>query len=163
MTKQESFTDEDKVVIETRIAAPPERVFQALTDEKQLRQWWTNEEAPLLSYEIEPRLGGHYRYVARPGTMKIGGLSEFECHGEITAFDPPKVLEYTWIANWHEDKTFPTRVRYELTAEGSSTRIKVTHSRLANEDANRKGYGNGWVGVLKLLKTFVEGNEAKAL
>jgi len=30
-------------------------------------------------------------------------MSEFECHGEILELKPPRLLEYSWIANWHDD------------------------------------------------------------
>ena len=33
-------SDQDAVVAEIFIAAPPERVFQAITDPKQMPQWW---------------------------------------------------------------------------------------------------------------------------
>jgi uncharacterized protein YndB with AHSA1/START domain len=150
------MVDNDKVVVETTIAVPPVRVFQALTDEKQLFQWWTNEEAPIEFFELQPRLGGHYRYICRPGTMKVPGLDKFECHGEITEFDPPRTLAYTWISNWHDDPNLVTLVRFELIPEGNGTRLKVTHSGLAKEQRSRKEYAGGWVGVLELLKNFVE-------
>jgi uncharacterized protein YndB with AHSA1/START domain len=148
--------DQDEVVVETTIAAPPERVFEALTDQKQLLQWWDTEATPIESYEIEPRLGGRYRYAGRQASKDVNGVSRFECHGVITEFDPPRVLAHTWIANWHEDKLHPTLVRYELIPEGEGTRLKVTHSGLANEPVARKDYSQGWVEVLGLLKTFIE-------
>ena len=89
--------------------------------------------------------------------MNVNGVSKFVCHGAITEFDPPRVLAYTWIANWHEDKSHATLVRYELIPEGTGTRVKVTHSGLAGEAAARKDYSGGWVGVLKMLKNLVEG------
>lgn len=36
--------DDDAVVSEIHIAAPPERVFQALIDPQQVMQRWTNEQ-----------------------------------------------------------------------------------------------------------------------
>ena len=33
--------NEDMIVVEIEIAAPPERVFRALTDPRQLLLWWT--------------------------------------------------------------------------------------------------------------------------
>jgi hypothetical protein len=39
--------DQDALVTEVYIAAPPERAFQALTDPRQLRVWWDNEACPL--------------------------------------------------------------------------------------------------------------------
>ena len=37
------ISNQDAVVSEIEIAAPPERVFQALIDPKQVMQWWTGE------------------------------------------------------------------------------------------------------------------------
>ena len=66
MANREIPTDQDIVAAEILIAAPPERVFKALTDQKQLRQWWDNDDAPLESYEIDPRLGGIGTALSRP-------------------------------------------------------------------------------------------------
>lgn len=158
MNTRGTTSGDDSVVVETVIGAPPARVFEALTDQRQLVRWWDNEEAPLESFEIEPRLGGRYRYSTRQTAVTINGVSKFVCHGEIVEFDPPRVLAYTWIANWHEDKTHPTLVRYELTPEGNGTRVKVTHSGLYQEKVARKDYAGGWVEVLEMLKNFVERN-----
>jgi Activator of Hsp90 ATPase homolog 1-like protein len=66
------------------------------------------------------------------------------------------LLAYTWIANWHDDKTRRTVVRWELTATKNNTHVKVTHSGLAQEAAARKDYSGGWPGVVEALKKFVE-------
>ncbi len=83
-------------------------------------------------------------------------MSDFECHGEILEYDPPRVLVYSWIGNWHLDKQRKTIVRWELTPTATGTRVKVTHSGLAQEPAARKDYGGGWVGVMQGLKKFIE-------
>ena len=36
--------DADAVVSEIEMAAPPERVYEALIDRKQVMQWWTSEQ-----------------------------------------------------------------------------------------------------------------------
>ena len=94
---------------------------------------------------------------AKSSTTVVNVVSEFECHGEILEIDPPRLLVYTWIANWHEDKHRKTIVRWDLEARGSGTHVKVTHSGLAEEWAARKDYSGGWPGVLGQLKKFVEG------
>jgi hypothetical protein len=40
--------------------------------------------------------------------------------------------------------------------QGKGTRVKVTHSGLANLPIARKDYSGGWPGVLDQLKNFVE-------
>jgi uncharacterized protein YndB with AHSA1/START domain len=148
--------DNDAVVSEIEIAVPPERVFQALTKADDLERWFTNPSCPAKSWEMEARLGGRYRYETEKGSFVVNGIGEFECHGEILEIDPPRLLVYTWIANWHDDKTRNTVVRWELTPTATGTYVKVTHSGLTQEDAARKDYSNGWPGVLAMLKDFTE-------
>src|SRR5450432_3365332 len=97
--------DQDAIVSEIEIAAPPERVFQALTESAQLKRWFTSPECPAKLWEMDARLGGRYGYATEKGSIVVNKVSEFECHGEILDYDPPRVIAYTWIANWHDDKT----------------------------------------------------------
>ena len=150
-------SDQDAIVSEIEIAAPPERVFQALTDSAQLKRWFSSAECPSKLWEMDPRLGGRYGYATEKGSIAVNNISEFECHGEIIEYDPPRVLAYTWIANWHDDVTRPTVVRWELTPKTNGTHVKVTHSGLAQEPVARKDYSGGWPGVVEMLKKFVEG------
>jgi uncharacterized protein YndB with AHSA1/START domain len=146
----------DAIVSEIQIAAPPARVFEALTDPAQLALWFGNAACALKHWKMDARLGGRYGYATEKGRVVINGVSEFECHGEITEFDPPRLLAYTWIANWHNDKSRRTVVRWELFSEGNGTRVKVTHSGLAGENAASEDYSQGWPGVLQQLKIFAE-------
>jgi uncharacterized protein YndB with AHSA1/START domain len=148
--------DNDAIVSEIHIAAPPERVFQALTDPAELFRWFTSPECPVKFWEMDARAGGRYRYATEKGTVVVNNVREFECHGEILEYDPPRLLVYTWIANWHDDKSRRTVVRWELTPHAPGTHVKVTHSGLAAENAARKDYTGGWPGVVQLLKKFVE-------
>jgi uncharacterized protein YndB with AHSA1/START domain len=146
----------DAIVTEIQIAAPADRVFKALTDPAELARWFRNPECPVKQWEMDARPGGRYGYATEKGTVVVNGVSEFECHGEILEIDPPRLLVYSWIANWHEDKSLSTIVRWELTPDAAGTHVKVTHSGLAAEDAARKDYSGGWPGVMEMLKKFVE-------
>jgi uncharacterized protein YndB with AHSA1/START domain len=148
--------DNDAVVSEIQIAAPPVRVFDALIDAKQMMNWWTCEEGRAKTFTLEPRIGGKYAYHSASAGSSVNGVREFHCVGEVIEYDPPRLLAYTWIANWHDDKSRRTVVRYELMAEEGGTRVKVTHSGLAEEAIARKDYSCGWPGVLRDLKKFVE-------
>jgi uncharacterized protein YndB with AHSA1/START domain len=148
--------DNDAIVSEIRISAPPERVFQALIDPKQVMTWWTGEECRIQNFALEPRRGGKWTYDAMPTKLNVNRVSQFHCDGEVLEYDPPRVLAYTWIANWHDDKSRRTLVRWELAPDGASTRVKVTHSGLAQETTARRDYSGGWPGVMQQLKQFVE-------
>jgi uncharacterized protein YndB with AHSA1/START domain len=148
--------DQDAIIAEIQIAAPPERVFKALSTAGELQRWFRNDECPVKSWQFDPRINGAYRYETESGSIVVNGVTEFKCHGHITEFDPPKVLAYTWYANWHDDPTVQTLVRWELTPRLDGTHVRVTHSGLSNLPVARKDYSGGWTGVVDMLKKFVE-------
>lgn len=148
--------DKDSIVSEIDISAPPERVFKALTDPAELQRWFTNPECPAKTWEMDPRPGGHYRYETEPGSIVVNNVRQFKCHGEILEVDPPRLLVYTWIANWHDDAASRTVVRWELAPKDGGTHVRVTHSGLAQLPVARKDYAGGWPGVVEMLKKFVE-------
>ena len=150
--------DQDALISEIEIAAPAERVFQALTESDQLMRWFNGDaNCPVKSWRMDARPGGSYSYATeKSATVVVNGVNEFKCHGDILEIDPPRVLAYTWIANWHLDKERKTVVRWELTPTASGTHVKVTHSGLAQEPEARADYSGGWVGVVEHLKQFVE-------
>jgi uncharacterized protein YndB with AHSA1/START domain len=156
----------DAVVAEIDIAAPPARVFQALTNQQQLFAWWGREPSVVLTvFEMDARKGGRWRFECTPAPgADHGAITEqlkrnrqaedFIAHGEILEYDPPRLLVWSWIANWHQDPSHSTVVRWELTPTMQGTHVRVTHSGLAQEPEARNDYGSGWAGVLKLLGDF---------
>ena len=130
--------DQDAIVSEIHINAPAEKVFQALTDPKQLMNWWNSEECQTELFEMDTRRGGQWRFVTKKSKLNVNGVSQFFCGGEVLEFDPPRLLAYTWVANWHEDKKLATVVRWELTPVAGGSRVKVTHSGLAKEQVARR-------------------------
>jgi uncharacterized protein YndB with AHSA1/START domain len=148
--------DQDALITEIDISAPPHRVFSALIDPKQLALWFTDASCPVKTWRMDARRGSSYGYATGKGSHVVNGVSEFECHGDILEFDPPRLLVYTWVANWHLDKQRKTVVRWELTPAGAGTHVKVTHSGLAQEAVAREDYRGGWPGVVEKLKEFVE-------
>jgi uncharacterized protein YndB with AHSA1/START domain len=162
MPKALTTPDHDSVICEVEIAAPADVVFRALTQADLLKQWWDGSDGPcrVKLWEFEPRLGGRHRHVAYDpaGKMQINGLSEFEVHGEVVEFDPPRTLAYTWFANFHSLAGHATLVRWELTPTAGGTVVRMTHSQLKplTEGAS---YAQGWPGVIEHLKRFAEAGE----
>jgi uncharacterized protein YndB with AHSA1/START domain len=151
--------DLDAIVSEIFVAAPAERVFQALTSSEQLMRWWGEESDCKTSlFEMDARPGGKWRFLASDptGKIKVNGVSDFEAHGEILECVAPRLLVYTWIANWHDRPEQTTVVRWQLTSAAGGTRVKVTHSGLTGLDVARTDYSGGWSGVMEMLKRFAE-------
>jgi uncharacterized protein YndB with AHSA1/START domain len=166
MTVSNLTQESDAVTAEIDIAAPPERVFDALTDAKQLFAWWGQEPSVELSvFDMDARPGGCWRFRCKPAPganhgavgeqLRRNGADEFEAHGEVLECDPPRLFVWSWIANWHEDPARATVVRWELARTKDGTRVRVTHSGLSHEHLARKDYTGGWEGVLKLLRNFL--------
>jgi uncharacterized protein YndB with AHSA1/START domain len=168
-------TCRDSIVEEIDIAAPPAEVFAALTDARQLAAWWGKEPSvDLTVFDMDARPGGRWRNSASHAggvshgpvgdQLRRNGFDAFEAHGEILEYDPPSLLVWSWIANWHEQPTHRTVVRWELTPTPAGTRVRVTHSGLAGEGIARRDYGHGWAGVLRLLGGHLAGSrEARKL
>src|SRR3982074_3436365 len=136
--------DQDAVVSEIEIAAPPEKVFQALIDREQALQWGTTDTFELTAWKMDARPGGLWGMLAKEDGVNNsdGGPRTFDHRGEGLEVDPPRVLAYTWFANWHEDPSHRTIVRWELTPISTGTHIKVTHSGLPRLPAARTGYSH---------------------
>jgi uncharacterized protein YndB with AHSA1/START domain len=107
---------------------------------------------------MDARLGGKWRFEASDpsGKFSVNGVSRFTAYGEITEFDPPHVLAYTWLGNWHDHPERPSMARWELSATKSGTRVRVTHSGLSDQPIARKDYAGGWPGLLELLRKYCE-------
>ena len=142
--------NQDALVSEIHVAAPAERIFQALIDPKQVMQWWNSPDCQIESFSFDPRKGGCWTYDTQKTKLNINGTSKFHCEGEVLEYDPPRVLAYTWIANWHEQPTQCTVVHCV------GTLVRVTHSGLAELPVSRKDYSGGWPGVLREVKKFIE-------
>jgi uncharacterized protein YndB with AHSA1/START domain len=151
ITPNYGISGHDTIVSEIDIAAPMERVFRAISDEKEILR----RSPELAAYELDPRVGGKWRlelHMPKPHH----GVATVRHDGEILEFDPPRLLVYTWTANFHKNPAHVSIVRWELTAADSGTHVKVTHSGLAAEPGAAKDYAGGWPGVLDMLKKFVE-------
>jgi uncharacterized protein YndB with AHSA1/START domain len=144
----------DTVVSEIFVAAPRERVFTALIDRAQALQWGSSAEYEMTEWEMAPRRGGKWKFIAR----KRGDASSPDLvhYGEITDIDPPRLLQFTWFASWHSDPSQETLVRWELSAAAGGTQVKVMHSGLAPMPQDCKGYAQGWPGLVARIKQVVE-------
>ena len=59
--------DQDTIVSEIDISAPPERVFKALSDAAELKRWFRNPECPTKFWMMDARVDGHYGYATEKG------------------------------------------------------------------------------------------------
>jgi len=144
--------DGDAVVGEILIAAPAERVFQALTDPQQLLQWWGQKGMfRATNWTVDLRVGGKWC-----GEAEMRG-STFWMRGEYLEIDPPRLLVYTWLSSLPGET--PSTVRFDLESEPAGTRVKLRHSGLAANQAALVNYQNMWPAMLAWIAGFVLSGE----
>jgi uncharacterized protein YndB with AHSA1/START domain len=140
---------DENIVGEVEVAAPPERVFAALTDPAQLAAWWGAEGVyRTFDWESDLRVGGKRNCQAE--NKKTGLMSTVK--GAYLEIDPPRVLAFTWEPSW--EKVHPTVVRLELTATPSGTRVLLTHSGWGEARQARSSHEQGWPVVLGFLEAY---------
>ena len=148
-------SDNKVVTSEVFIAAPRERVFEALTDPKQAVQWWgQNDRFRCSDFSLDARVGGKW---SSSGTSKSG--SSFEIEREILELDPPRRLAYTWLSSWMPKNT---KVVWELESQNGGTLVKLTHTGFAGDAEQAKDHTTGWSSVLGWLQAYVERGETVA-
>jgi uncharacterized protein YndB with AHSA1/START domain len=131
------------VVARVDIAAPPERVFKALTTEE-LTKWWGSDEVyRTTGFTIDLRAGGCWRTEG-----KGADGSTFHVEGEVLEVDPPKRLVQTWNPSWSPGPA--TTITYTLDALDSGTRVTVRHTGFTSADAC-DSHADGWTRVLGWL------------
>jgi uncharacterized protein YndB with AHSA1/START domain len=82
----------DTEMLITRVFdAPAELIFRAWTTPELVRQWWGFDTSEWLVCEIDFRVGGTWRFVAREGDMEVG------FHGEYREIDAPHRLVSTEV------------------------------------------------------------------
>jgi uncharacterized protein YndB with AHSA1/START domain len=149
--------DQDAIALEVVIAAPPDRVFQAITDPSQLLGWWGQRgiyHGTKWSTDLRP--GGQWR---SEGVSDTDG-SAFHVSGEYLEVDPPRLLVHTWIASW--SGPLKTVVRWELEPAAGGTLIRLQHSGFTGAGEAAKAHYEGWQRVLGWMQAFVEKGETVA-
>ena len=145
--------DQDTIHGEIFIAAPPARVFQALTDPQQMPQWWGQKEMyRVTKFEADLRPNGKWKSVG----ISANGES-FEVGGEYLEVDPPRLLVQTWVASW--SAALATKVRWQLQSQHDGTLVKITHSGFAGNAAAAKDHSQGWQRVLAWVQAYTEKGE----
>ena len=117
----------------------PARVWRALTDPEEESAWHPTPA------RFEPRVGGQVEYLD-------GGHAAFEQPGEVTDWDPPRLLGYTW---GKEEGRSPDHLHWELRPHESSCLLILVHRFDDRLKAARDGAG--WHLCLDSLASALDG------
>jgi uncharacterized protein YndB with AHSA1/START domain len=148
MTTKDNLAE--AVVIERTFNAPVARVWEALTDVEQMRQWYFDLK------EFKPEKGFEFDFTVEHEGMKY----DHRC--KITEVIPQRKIAHTWRYEGHEGDSLVT---IELSAVGDKTRLKLTHEGLETFPKSpsfaRENFNQGWTQIIgSSLKEFVERDSA---
>jgi uncharacterized protein YndB with AHSA1/START domain len=111
----------EPIVIERTYNAPAEKVWKAITDKGQMKEWYFDLK------EFKPVVGFEFNFEGGPDEHKY----LHEC--KITEVIEGKKMTYTWTYKGYEGVSY---VSFELFPEGNKTRLKLTHAGLESFQIN---------------------------
>jgi len=134
-----------KIIHVVDIAAPPEKVYQALTTRGGLARWWSTEVngGETVSSTIRFTFGGDFHPRMRVARLQAGAAVEWICTGGHE--------------NW-QDNTFLFELR--RSEKGTSLRFTQTYARELGLDAYGT-YNYNWGYYLDSLAMLVETGKGK--
>jgi uncharacterized protein YndB with AHSA1/START domain len=142
----------EAVVVERTLNAPIARVWKALTDANQMRQWYFDLK------EFKPQIGFEFEFVVEHEGNRYHHLCQ------VTDVAPQKKIAYSWR---YKGEPGDSLVTFELFGEGNKTRVKVTHTGIETFPKTpayaRKNFENGWTAIIGTeLKQFVEKSKGES-
>jgi uncharacterized protein YndB with AHSA1/START domain len=125
------------VVLERMFNASVARVWKALTDVDQMREWYFDLK------KFKPEVGFEFGFV-----VEHEG-NTYDHHCRITEVIPQKKIAYTWRYHGHEGDSLVT---FDLFPEGEKTRLKLTHEGLDTFPKTaafaRENFEKGWTQII---------------
>ena len=145
--KKQSSMNNQPVIVEKVFDTTVQKVWDALTDNKQLKQWYF----VLPEFRAETGFGFQFLGGKEDGTQYL-----HLC--KVTKVVPGKILAYSWKFDGYLGTSFVT---FELAEVGDKTKLTVTHSGLEtfipfNHDFSKEEFLKGWTAILNTsLKDFL--------
>ena len=144
------------ILANVEIAAPPERVFRALTSPEEIVRWWGSEELyKTTKWTSDFRVGGEW---CAEGQGSDG--SKFTVAGKYLEIDPPRKIVQTWQPDFDDNQV--TTITYVLEPIDAGTRVTLRHDGFATRAQSCRNHAIGWENVLNWLSGFVAPPSAAA-
>ena len=135
--------------VEVVFNAPASRVWKALTDPAEVKQYLFGTNMSVSKWEV----GGSISY---KGEWEG---KQYEDKGKILKYIPEKLLVTSYWSGMSGKPDLPENyqiVSYELTPANGGTKLTITQDNVASEEGKKHSEDN-WGMVLKGMKKLIEG------
>jgi uncharacterized protein YndB with AHSA1/START domain len=128
--------------IERDLPAEPGRVWNALTDARELTRWFWPPRLEA-AIEADARVGGRYRIASPSAGMAVSG--------EYRNVESPTRVVFTWSWDGEAEQTLVT---IDLAEAGDGTHLTLVHEGFAKPET-RDEHAQGWQDCLERLPAHV--------
>jgi len=141
-----NLTLTEPLVKEVTLDASPSKLWSALTDKEQLKQWCFDMNA------FKPEAGFEFQFYGEKDGTRFLHLCK------VLEVEPQKKMKWLWT---YRDVPGETYVNFELFPQGDQTRLRLTHENLESlpQDVNysKQNFVEGWNMILgELLPKFLQ-------
>ena len=133
------------VKLSSSVQAPPQRVFEAMTDPNQVAEWWGPEGFTCPEVILDVRVGGAYRIAMQPPEGEL-----FHLVGEYVEVRQPSRLAYTFRWEPPDPDDRETVARLALRERAGATEIELIQGPFATE-SRRALHETGWTDTFARL------------
>jgi uncharacterized protein YndB with AHSA1/START domain len=141
------MTTNPQFTVMRRLAATPDEVYEAWLDPQALAEWMCPHPARPRRVELDPRVGGRYRFDIDDGPAAL------VVTGRYLALDPGRLLRFTWSCDTWADPAVESVVTVTLTARGDECDLVLTHARLPAEQV--PNHRAGWTAIVEQLDAWL--------
>jgi uncharacterized protein YndB with AHSA1/START domain len=140
-----SAANRSQFVYVTFIRTTPEKLWEALTDPKFIRQYWFGS-----TIESSWKKDASWRLKKADG--------QTDTVGEILEIDPPRRM----VIRWQNERVpelmaeGPSRCTIEVEPKGNAVKLTITHEIERPESKLMKSVSGGWPLVISNLKSLLE-------
>jgi uncharacterized protein YndB with AHSA1/START domain len=144
-----SLTLKPSLTIERRINAPPEKIYAAWTEPKNLIRWFgpAMVKQETVRANIDARIGGRYRISFDDEHGK-----HHEVGGTYRELVPYSRVVFSWA--WHSTPERESQVTVLLRPDGAGTLLTLHHEQFFDAAA-RDAHEQGWTGTLDKLQRIL--------
>ncbi len=140
-----SSVAESTFVYTTFIRTTPEKLWSALTDAEQMREYWFG-----MCIQSDWKVGSPWQMLFTDGSVADAG--------EVLEFDPPKRMVLKWRNEFRPELKAEgfCQCTMELEPEGSAVKLTITHTMKRPESKMIQAVSGGWPKILSNLKSLIE-------